>query len=97
MSKKNKSLTLGDLADQGLQLTKHEATRLLPHISKISQHGASGPNEVEFEDDIERPFARGIATERPTSPRMITGIPVRCKTTTRMAISRTTFRTRRMS
>ena len=55
MAKKSKSqpsLKLEDLVDSGLQLTKDQATRLLPHISKISQHGQSGYNEVEFEDDV---------------------------------------------
>jgi hypothetical protein len=46
------SLTLKDLSEKGLRLTQKDAERLLPHISKIAQHGLSGLNEVQFEDNI---------------------------------------------
>lgn len=42
-------LTYQDLAEKGLHLTKQEALKLQPHISKISQHGADGLNDVQFE------------------------------------------------
>lgn len=46
---KMKPLTFNDLQESGLVLTKHEAMKLQPHISKISQHGADGNNAVEFD------------------------------------------------
>ena len=45
----SKSLKLTDLQQHGLALTQKDAQELLPHISKISQHGSDGLNEVEFE------------------------------------------------
>ncbi len=58
----NKHLTLSDLKQRGLRLTKTEATELLPHITEISHRGLDdnyvfvGPDDIEdidWEDEDE--------------------------------------------
>ncbi len=46
------NLQLKDLVAQGLQLTRNEATLLLPHVLKISKQGALTPNVIAFEPTI---------------------------------------------